>query len=397
MVVYLFQVSNMADVDEIIKEYFIHGYKYKEILSMMLTVHGLSLSIRQLHRKLRNLNLYRKRNQSSIEEGTEFIEQQLAGSGSSVGYRQMHQRCTIYGLTISRKNVSNIMRALDPVGVENRRRRCLRRRQYFSQGPNWVWHMDGYDKLKPYGFSIHGAIDGYSRKILWLDVCFSNKDPSQICSLFIESVNELGAVPRKIVADRGTENVYVAGAQRFLRRHHDDSMAGEKSFSYGRSVSNQRIESWWSMLRRSCTNWWINYFRDLIEQNHFDLTNRLHLECIKFCYLGVIRGELNQMKITWNNHRIRRSITSNSSYRPSGIPNVLYHAPAPEIRDYKKVVHYTDLSIVEETCCVRRNVTYICSDEFFELASIIMEESGLSIPGNASEAFELYRCMYTYR
>ena len=30
----------------------------------------------------------------------------------------------------------------------------------FIQGPNYVWHCDGYDKLKPYGFPIHGCIDG---------------------------------------------------------------------------------------------------------------------------------------------------------------------------------------------------------------------------------------------
>ena len=28
------------------------------------------------------------------------------------------------------------------------------------QGPNFIWHMDGYDKLKPYGITIHGCIDG---------------------------------------------------------------------------------------------------------------------------------------------------------------------------------------------------------------------------------------------
>ena len=28
------------------------------------------------------------------------------------------------------------------------------------QGPDFVWHLNGYDKLKPYGFAIHGCIDG---------------------------------------------------------------------------------------------------------------------------------------------------------------------------------------------------------------------------------------------
>ena len=31
---------------------------------------------------------------------------------------------------------------------------------YLTQGPRYLWHIDGYDKLKPYGFSIHGCIDG---------------------------------------------------------------------------------------------------------------------------------------------------------------------------------------------------------------------------------------------
>ena len=28
------------------------------------------------------------------------------------------------------------------------------------QGPNYCWHIDGNDKLIPYGFGIHGGIDG---------------------------------------------------------------------------------------------------------------------------------------------------------------------------------------------------------------------------------------------
>ena len=67
------------------------------------------------------------------------------------------------------------MKELDPVGVDARWRRILRRRLYYSKGPIWVWHLDGYDKLKPFGFEIHGCIDGYSRRVLWLNVLRSNK------------------------------------------------------------------------------------------------------------------------------------------------------------------------------------------------------------------------------
>ena len=46
-------------------------------------------------------------------------------------------------------------------------------------------------------------------------------------------------VPRIIRADNGTENCTIAGLQRFLRTDHTDAFAGEKSFMYGRSVTNQ--------------------------------------------------------------------------------------------------------------------------------------------------------------
>ena len=29
------------------------------------------------------------------------------------------------------------------------------------KGPNYIWHADGYDKLKPFGITIHGCIDGW--------------------------------------------------------------------------------------------------------------------------------------------------------------------------------------------------------------------------------------------
>ena len=62
-------------------------------------------------------------------------------------------------------------------------------------------------------------------------------------------------VPRKIVADQGTENVNITGSQRFLRQNHSDDSSGYQSFQFGKSITNQRIESFWSQSRRSCANW----------------------------------------------------------------------------------------------------------------------------------------------
>ena len=29
------------------------------------------------------------------------------------------------------------------------------------------------------------------------------------------------------------------------------------------SVANQRIEAWWGILRRGCSDWWIRFFKDM--------------------------------------------------------------------------------------------------------------------------------------
>lgn len=45
--------------------------------------------------------------------------------------------------------------------------------------------------------------------------------------------------PKLVRTDRGTENTKIAFMQPFLRRHGTDTLSGENSFRYGRSVHNQ--------------------------------------------------------------------------------------------------------------------------------------------------------------
>jgi len=57
--------------------------------------------------------------------------------------------------------VRSILLSVDNGSVELRRNRVMVRRSYFNKGPNFLIHIDGYDKLKRFGFPIHAAIDGY--------------------------------------------------------------------------------------------------------------------------------------------------------------------------------------------------------------------------------------------
>ena len=52
---------------------------------------------------------------------------------------------------------------------------------------NALWHMDGYDKLKPYGIAISGCIDGISRYIVWMEAYTTNNDPGVIDDYLVSS------------------------------------------------------------------------------------------------------------------------------------------------------------------------------------------------------------------
>ena len=100
-----------------------------------------------------------------------------------------------------------------------------------------MWHIDEYDKWKPYGFAIHGAIDGFSRKITWLNVSSSNNNPAYIAYYFIQPITELRRILQVVRGDRGSENLTLCGIQRFLRRSFSDSFSGYDSFRYQLRIS----------------------------------------------------------------------------------------------------------------------------------------------------------------
>jgi len=172
--------SVMDDRELLAVWYFGLGLAYEEILAVMAAHHRIVCSVRTLHRILRAHHCYRRQNLTPIDEVVHFVQDLLQRSGSLHGYRWMHARCLQQGFAVSREDIRLILISLDSSGVESRRAKRLRRRDYHSKGPNYLWHFDGYDKLKPYGLCISGCIDGFSRKLIWLKVFKTNNDPQII-------------------------------------------------------------------------------------------------------------------------------------------------------------------------------------------------------------------------
>lgn len=133
--------------------------------------------------------------------------------------------------------------------IELRSSHCFAERTYVSFGPN--------HQIRPYRFSIHDAKDVFSRKILWLSVASTKHNSKVIASYYIECIRQLRLLSRAIRLDRGTKNAIFCGIQRFLCRSAEDLISNKNSFLYNFSTSNQLIECWWFIFRRSRLTWWI--------------------------------------------------------------------------------------------------------------------------------------------
>lgn len=268
------------DEDQILKDYFRMGYSYENILKFLLKFHGIQMSLRTLQERFYQLGLKRRNVDFDVGEVRQRIMQLLNGPGCSGGYRSVWHCLQLQGLQVPRRVVEQLVRELDPVGCQERRAKTLTRRRYINPGPNYSWHTDGYDKLKPYGFPIHGCIDGFSRRIVWLKVTRTNNDPAITGNFFLEAVQNEGGCPIVLRSDNGTENTVMAAMQCYFRCDGQDERPGINAHIYGSSHSNQRIEAWWSYLRKARTNWWINFFKDLVDTDELNTADNLKMECL---------------------------------------------------------------------------------------------------------------------
>ena len=112
----------------------------------------------------------------------------------------------------------------------------MSRRVYFVPWPNSLWHLDGHHSLIRWGFIIHGCIDGYSRRIIFLH-CSTNNLASTVLGLFESAVERDGGLwPSPVRVDYGVKNTAVCDAMVAVRGE------GRGSFIAGSSTRNQRIE-----------------------------------------------------------------------------------------------------------------------------------------------------------
>ena len=180
--------------------------KYSEICYIICTIHNCSISVRQFKHFSQTLKLTRRCHvQDDLVK--DIITNKLSTSHSCLGYRQLSEFINIkYNLTVSKEQVRKYLKVVDPEGVKERWRKVKRCRISETDGPGDVFHMDGNDKLKWWGLTIHACIDGFSRKI-WLRVATTNSDPIVIANYYLDFITRSKFCPKVLRMHRGNENI----------------------------------------------------------------------------------------------------------------------------------------------------------------------------------------------
>lgn len=122
-----------------LKDYFKKNGSHAEIKDLLKVNHNINVSLTSIKRSLKSLNLTRNIIESPLEDVCSAVINELESSGYNLGYRALWQKLKKkYSLTVKRDTMYKILRQVYSEGINERFDNKLRRRQYLSQGPNYL-------------------------------------------------------------------------------------------------------------------------------------------------------------------------------------------------------------------------------------------------------------------
>ena len=197
---------------------------------------------------------------------------------------------------IPRARLRASIHRVDPQGVAERSRRAIQRRVYSVPHSNYICHIDSHHKLIRWRMVIHGTVDGYSRKILYIK-CANNNKASTVVSMLSHAAFTFG-IPYKVRSDKGGENTDV---WRYML--HYNSMQSSCVIT-GSSTHNERIERMCCDVFRCVGQIFYSLLYGLEDDGFLDPLNHTDLFCVHFAILPEVNRCLKEFTDSWNNHSL---------------------------------------------------------------------------------------------
>jgi hypothetical protein len=228
------------------------------------------------------------------------------------------------GIHVQRRKIRSAIHTVDPEGVQERKKKPIKKRTYSVASPNYVWHIDGNHKLVRWRFVVHHGIDGFSRMVVFAR-CSPNNRAETVYTQFHEAVLRYGR-PQRIWTDHGGENVDIWRDM--------ISTQGEeaKPVVVGKSVHNQRIERHNRALNEQVMSVFKREFYQLESEGILDVNNDTDIFCLHYIYLPLINKAVSEFVAAHNCHKVstERNKTPEQLFWGNIHLSVVHHNPLPE-------------------------------------------------------------------
>lgn len=190
---------------EVLEELKDLGFTWSKI-SEMLGVSRWTIARRVTMFGLQNLTQFSSLTDDELDE---LVKDYVSNHGEAIGQTYVAGYTKSLGFRVQRRRTRESLARVDPKNTALRWGIAISRRSYKVPWPNLLWHMDGHHSSIRWKFVIHGCIDGFSRRIMFLN-CSNNNLAKTVLELFLGAVEKDGGMwPSRIRVDKGVENVLV--------------------------------------------------------------------------------------------------------------------------------------------------------------------------------------------
>lgn len=222
-------------VCQLIRQHFNTMSSSDETLQTILQQEGFNMSLRTVQRRRLDMGLrYRDRNLNhqvlTYQHCLQLCRTAITeGSAHQFGRSLLYTHLRLAGYRV---RSDHVWIALGEIWRAAGKLRLFHSKQSHNQeavfpSPDFMWCVDGHDKLAiRYGIGVYGAIDTYSRYIVYFYVGTSHKRQLAVCKNHLRVIQHYNWCPRYMRSDRGGEVSMMADLQHTLYKDHLSAQSG---------------------------------------------------------------------------------------------------------------------------------------------------------------------------
>ena len=140
---------------------------------------------------------------------------------------------------------------------------------------------------------------------MWCELVTTNSNPDYIGRLYLQFLHRHGKVFQQLTCDRGTENGKACLIHKMLQPNIPEGHSDNVTL-YSKSARNQRAEMANSLLRKWCTDVYLQIFHKLQQDGKFQAQDPIDMPCLYAVFHPLLKEDLrNHMRI-YNQHVISK-------------------------------------------------------------------------------------------